>query len=70
MSKDGAVVMWWCDKTLEEMQRHSEQQLPEKETTGAEDEDTDNDSASEQDAEEEVTNSQAPQQDISDEGIM
>ena len=60
--------MWQCDKTVEEMQRHSEQRLPEKEISGAEDEDSD--SAPEQEAEGEVTNPQVPQRDISDEGIM
>ena len=67
MSKDGAVVMWECDKTVEEMQHYSEQrQLPEMETTRAE---SDDDSV--QDAEEELGNSQATQQeDVSDEGIM
>ena len=63
-------MLWQCDKTLEEIQHHYEQQSLGKEITRAEDRDSDDDSASEQDVEEQLTSSQATQQDVSDEGIM
>ena len=61
--------MWQCDKSLEEMQQYAEQWLlPEKETARTEDHDSDGDSATEQEAEEIISNSQATE-DVSDEGI-
>lgn len=71
MSKDGAVVTWQCDKTLEEMQHYSERQLLGNDIAKEDDQDSDDDSTFEQDAEEElcaVRNSQTTQKDVSDEG--
>ena len=62
-------MIWECDKSLEEMQQYAEQRLlPEKETTRTEDHDGDGDSATEQEAEEIISDSQATQE-VSDEGI-
>ena len=61
--------MWECDKSLEEMRQYAEQRLlPEKETARTEDHDSDGDSATEQEAEEIISDSQATQE-VSDEGI-
>ena len=76
MSKDGAVVTWQCDKTLEEVQQYAEQQLEENDVTKDDDgidSDNEDDSTLEQDAEEELCagrSSKTAQEDISDEGSV
>ena len=71
MSKDGAAIIWQCDKTLEEVQQYAEQQLQEnniiEEDVGSDDDDG---STFEQEAEEELCTIRSSQttQVISDKG--